>query len=254
MEGPQQFSGSHIESADVLGRRLAHHPAVTGAAGDAGHHHHVTHDDRPPGPAEPASQRTVPVQARPALVGEPESGNAASGGGVERVEILPAHQQQSPLVTAGPQGHPPGAGAGHLLQRSGEGRLTPHGLAGGGVERLDQPHGVRGVEHPVDQHRGRSEVGAHAEVREYLLELGVDTWTTPDHFEIGDRVAVDLVEWRVAGERLVTAKILPGGLDRLSAGERRDCAKQQHERSGHTHEDSSFVGLQGSDSATHSGA
>ena len=222
MERPQQLAGVDVEAADVFGGSLADDPAVAGPARDAGHDHDVAHHDGSGRPVEVAREGMVPGQVDPALVGEAERRGGASGPRIDRVQIPAPHEQQPPDRAVGPVRRSPRAAAGDLLERGGERRLPPDRLARGRVERLEQSDGVGGVEHTLDDHRRRPQIGVDPQIGKRLLHGRVHAGPPPDDLEVADVAVIDPVEGRVAREPLVAAEVAPfaGGLGRGRRGRR----------------------------------
>ena len=215
VERPAQLAGPRVEAADVLRRRLPNHAAVARPTGDAGDDYDVADHDRPRGPVELAGELVLPAEVDPPLVREAERRDPPAGRRVERVQVAAPDQQQPPRRAVRPVGRAPCAAARHLRLGGGERRLAPDGLAGGRVERLEQPERVGCVEHAVDEDRRRPEVRVHGEVGERRLELRVGGRPAPDDLELADVGVIDLLERRVARERRVGSEVAPFGCGRL---------------------------------------
>ncbi len=191
MKLPAKLPGAGVECANVAARLFL---APGGVCHRRADDDHVTDDERR---ARPAIVRHQGAEADFEIdtTTVPEVGIDLAGPGVQRVQIF-ASLHEKPFVTApGPIGNAARAVAGEVGWR--KRFLYPARLSRGRVKRLDQPHTVRGVEHPVDHERCGAEVRRNLERGILRFEARVDGRTTPEDLETRDVALVDLIERRI---------------------------------------------------------
>ncbi len=206
---PPQLAGPDVVGADVAG-------AVLHGQGVVGHglpdDDHVADDEGRRGEVEVDQLVGVLEDAEVDHAGVAEVGNQAARVHVGRQQVRRPHRQDAaarpgvvlPVADPAVGGAPRGLVVGEERQL-----LHPAGLAGRGVERLDDADAVRGVEHAVDHERRRPQVVRVAQVVPARVQARVDGGAAPDDAEVADRVRVDLVERRVTGEPAVAAVDAP---------------------------------------------
>ena len=178
--------------------------AVARAIEVAGDDDDVADDDRAGAPAEAA--RALGHQAHAAAVPNAASAAAAQ---VDGVEVAVADVEQPVIRSALPEVDASRARRAGLVRHVGGRFLPPDGLAGGGIERLEQPDGVRRVEDAADHRRRRAQVVVRPQLGELLLQLRVERRAAPEDPEVLDVVAGDLRERRIAGVGGVAARRSP---------------------------------------------
>ena len=211
VEDPQLLAGARVEPADEPGREVGRR---RGGAQRRPDHDHVADDQRRRVQADLAGLdwRTVrPVvdaleEIDDALLAE--GGHRVSGRGVQRDQVISPGDVDDPRVVlpVRPVRHAPARAGPHRRDVAALAfveAVHPQRLAGGPVDGRDvAPLAGRGVEHPADHQRRRLvvEVDAGAEVVRP---------PPPRDLEVGDVVAVDLIEGRVLGAPRIRAVVPP---------------------------------------------
>src|SRR6185503_12587800 len=228
VERPQQLAGAHAEAADIVAGALFLRAAVAGAVGVAGDDDHVAEDDRAGGVGELSRQRLrIGEMQRDAAAGA-EVGRRLAGLGVERVEKLAADRDEAAIRAALPEVEAARRLAGRFLLRR---LLLPQRLAGRAIERGDEAVRVLRVDDAVDDDRRRFQVRVDAQLGKRIGERRVHRRPAPGDLQALDVVARDLVERRVAGERVIGAVVAPLA--------RRALLRANHDSAAHDHGDQS---------------
>ena len=214
MEGPEQFTGVYIETADILRFRLALKTAIAVsarglAAAVAADHDHVV-DNKRTGPAEVGRVVFgVAVQREAAVVAEYTITQA--GLWIQRIQILAADHNDAFLLAVGPPGDPAGALAGGFLQGGFNRLLDPVGFAGGRVKSLCQTHAVGRNQNAIDHDRRAAKVIGGVQVGVFFFDGGIDGGPRPGDLEIFHVAGVDLVEGGITVEGLISSVGPPFG-------------------------------------------
>ena len=207
--GPPQGPRADVVGADVAGAVLLRQGMVGHGLSD---HDHVAHDE--------GRRRVVEVDPLRGVLEDPEidpatvaeAADQPAGIRIGGQEVRRPHRQDAaagsgvvlPVADPAVGGPPRGLVVGEERQV-----LHPAGLAGRGVERLDNADAVRRVQHAVDHQRRRPQVVRVAQVIPARVQAGVDGGAAPHDIQVVDGLRIDLIERRVAGETAVAAVDAP---------------------------------------------
>ena len=223
MKGPAEFSCPHVERPYVSAKALLLEDDVRHRLAEDDH----VADNR--GCAGPAIPRAFPEsggQIDPASV--PEVGNRFSGQGVERVKVLLAVHQDSPVGAIGPIDHTASRGTGQISVRSLIHRLlNPERLTRGRVERLHQPHAIGAVQDAV-HHEGLRAEGAACRPGSLVNDRLIDRRPGPDDPQVPNVVFGDLAEGRVSARAIARGEGTPLSVGRSLLGAGRHSSGTRH--------------------------
>ena len=196
IERPLPLARPDVERPDIGPRALLPRESI-------GHRptedHDVADDGRRPAPTVDvvADRRRRHVSLQVDAPAGPEGRIRFAGLRIERGQVVAMLDQNARVGTVRPVRDAARADA-DIRVRPGLGRLLdPDCLPRAGVEGLDEPDGVRRVEHAVDHQGCRAKVIGVAQVRHFGQDRGIHRWAPPRDPQPGHVGFVDLVERRV---------------------------------------------------------
>jgi hypothetical protein len=232
VELPAQRARAHVVRAHVAPRRLLVSELVERRHAE---HDDVADDERGAGPRVAHVLAEACGQIHAAVLAEVGVGLARLR--VQREQVLAVLDEDPRVAAVAPVADPARRRAAVAVLAGLERRLDPNGLAGAGIERLDEADAVRGIEHAADHERRAAEALRGAHVRRLREDRRIERGSRPRDAKPRDVALVDLIErgvFRARGVAVVgapfavrRAALRAGGKREERSGDERGCA---HER------------------------